>query len=186
MTCGQDRSIRLWNPHKSDVVKDDCLLIKTYTGVHGYDIQDIAISKDNEKFSSCGRDKLVFVWDVASGRVIRRLQGHEQRVNAVEYNEDASVLLSGSYDSTVRIWDMRARHARQPIQILDHFKDSVTSIAVSSHEILCSSVDGCLRIYDLRVGNCIADEVHGTLLECKMTYRSREISPYRTYFIVTG
>jgi mitogen-activated protein kinase organizer 1 len=46
MSCSDDRTIRLWNPHKSDPSKgdDDALLIKKYDGVHGYQILDVAIS----------------------------------------------------------------------------------------------------------------------------------------------
>ena len=43
--------------------------------------------------------------------------------------------MSGSYDSTVRIWDTKSRNM-EPVQILDEAKDSVTSLHVSEHEIL--------------------------------------------------
>jgi hypothetical protein len=45
MTCSDDRSVKLWNPHKSDAVSGSALCIKTYNGVHGYQIFDIAISQ---------------------------------------------------------------------------------------------------------------------------------------------
>lgn len=38
----QDRTIKLWNPHRG-------LLIRTYTG-HGYDVRDAHISKDKNKY----------------------------------------------------------------------------------------------------------------------------------------
>ena len=50
---------------------------------------------DNAKFASCGGDKVVFVWDVAAGTIIRRLQGHFGKINAVAFNQDAQVLASG-------------------------------------------------------------------------------------------
>jgi mitogen-activated protein kinase organizer 1 len=37
----QDRTIRLWNPHRSTA-------IKTYVG-HGYDVRDATVSQDNSK-----------------------------------------------------------------------------------------------------------------------------------------
>lgn len=37
----QDRTLRLWNPHKG-------LAIKQYVG-HGYDVRDVTISSDNSK-----------------------------------------------------------------------------------------------------------------------------------------
>jgi len=57
-------------------------------------------------------------------------------VNCVKFNSpDSSVILSGSYDATVRCWDCRSR-SLEPIQIMDDAKDSVTSIQVSNEEIL--------------------------------------------------
>ena len=46
MSCSDDRSVRLWNPHKSDPSKgeNEALAIKKYDGVHGYQILDVAIA----------------------------------------------------------------------------------------------------------------------------------------------
>lgn len=44
MTCGQDRTVRLWNPHRDGLeAAGDALLVKTYEGRHGYDVQDVAM-----------------------------------------------------------------------------------------------------------------------------------------------
>jgi hypothetical protein len=44
MTCGQDKTIRLWNPHRDGLdAKGEGLLVKTYQGRHGYDVQDVAV-----------------------------------------------------------------------------------------------------------------------------------------------
>jgi mitogen-activated protein kinase organizer 1 len=51
---------------------------------------------DNAQFASSGGDRTAFTWDVQSGEQIRRLQGHMGKVNAVAYNEDASVLATGT------------------------------------------------------------------------------------------
>lgn len=61
LTCGSDKSIKLWNP-------DKCLLMKTYTG-HGLDVFDVTGSCDNSQIASCGADKSVMYWDVGSGQV---------------------------------------------------------------------------------------------------------------------
>ena len=44
-SCSDDRTIRLWNPHKEDPSQTNtALLIKVYAGIHGYQILDIAVS----------------------------------------------------------------------------------------------------------------------------------------------
>ncbi|KAF4319806.1 hypothetical protein G195_004769 [Phytophthora kernoviae 00238/432] len=160
MTCGQDKTVKLWNPHRSGVENDNkALLIKSYEGRHGYDVQDVAITHDNAKFASCGRDRDVFMWDVPTAKVIRKFEGHKQSVNCVRYNADSSVLLSGSYDKTIRAWDIRARNAYTPIQVLDDFKDSVTSMVVTDHEIIAGCVDGVVRTFDLRAGQISREHI---------------------------
>jgi mitogen-activated protein kinase organizer 1 len=43
--------------------------VKEYAGPHGHEVLDVAIAKDNASFASCGGDRTVFLWDVASGQV---------------------------------------------------------------------------------------------------------------------
>jgi mitogen-activated protein kinase organizer 1 len=79
MTASDDRTVRLWNPHKDDPkssVAGKAFSIQTYKGVHGYSIYDLCISKDKTKFFSAGEDKAAYLWDVSSSRVIRRIQAH--------------------------------------------------------------------------------------------------------------
>lgn len=147
MAGGQDRIIRLWNPHKRNMVKE-------YKG-HGHTVYDICISKDKKNFASVGSDKAVFYWNV-SGQIERRLYGHDGRINCVEYNNEYNVLMTGSYDSTVKLWDLRA-YSQRPIQTLKDFKDSVSAITCTDTEILATSVDGHLRIYDVSAGKVFTD-----------------------------
>lgn len=179
LTGGDDRVVRLWNPHKDDPAATsitntnaagpkNALLIKKYEGMHGYSILDVAVSHDNARFASSGVDKSVFLWDVTSGRVVRRIQHHTQKVNALEMNDDSTVLLTASYDQTVCIWDLRS-NMRDPIQTLADFKDSVTSLARTQCSILAGSVDGCLRTYDLRKGLLHTDSFPGECITCVRT-----------------
>lgn len=71
---------------------------------------------------------------------------------------DDSVLVSGSFDATVRIWDTKAKTQR-PIQTLDDAKDSVSCVIIHNdgHEIATGSVDGRVRYYDIRMGKMDVD-----------------------------
>ncbi|KRX99699.1 WD repeat domain-containing protein 83 [Trichinella pseudospiralis] len=156
MTCGSDKTVKLWNPHRGD----SGLLLKTYAG-HGYEVLDARSSHDNAHIASSGSDKQVLLWDVGSGRIVRKFRGHAGSVNAVAFNNESSVLMSASLDGTVRVWDLRSRSS-EPIQasiyfVLDEARDSVLSIAVSDHEILTGSADCRTRRYDLRQGMLYED-----------------------------
>ena len=78
------------------------------------------------------------------------------------------MVVSGSVDTTVKIWDGRSR-SQEPIQTLDECKDSVTSLDVSDHEILVGCADSRLRLYDLRKGSLDTDFVGGAVSSVKFT-----------------
>lgn len=153
LSCGKDRTVRLWNPHRG-------IPIKTYTG-HGYDVRDAAVVADNSKFASCGGDRQVFLWDVGTGNIIRKFRGHDAYINTLCFSPGScDVLVSGGYDQAVKVWDCRSRSI-DAIQVMRNSRDSVTSVAVTERaEILAGSVDGAVRRFDVRMGRLFTDELH--------------------------
>ncbi|KAK8810028.1 hypothetical protein WA538_003580, partial [Blastocystis sp. DL] len=149
MTCGQDRSICLWNPARDDM--KDGFLIKRYKGPHSNSVNDVSVAPDNQTFVSGGEEREVYLWDVTNAKVLRRFYGHSQRINTVCYNPEGSVIASGSYDTTVKLWDTKS-HSSQCIQTLSDAADSITSICMDDTSIVTGSVDGTVRSYDIRMG----------------------------------
>ncbi|MCJ1330756.1 hypothetical protein MMC10_007443 [Thelotrema lepadinum] len=169
LTGASDRTVRLFNPLKAATETGGTSarqvsakgppagLVQSYSA-HGHEVLDIAVTSDNARFASVGGDRQVFLWDVAQGRTLKRWAGHAGRVNAVDFGGEGSVVVSGSYDATVRLWDCKSQSTK-PIQIFDEAKDSVSSVHVSGHEIATGSVDGRVRLYDLRMGMMYVDVV---------------------------
>ncbi|GJD09852.1 NADH-cytochrome b5 reductase 1 [Galdieria sulphuraria] len=96
--------------------------------------------------------------------------GHTQRINAVCYahfiTED-SIVCTASYDRTVRCFDLRASNrSSDPIQVLDQAADSVTDVCCFQYEILTASVDGYLRLYDIRTGYILMDYLGPPVGKC--------------------
>lgn len=156
-----DRNIRLYNPFPTSSSRYASKLIQTYSA-HGYGVLSIDVAADNATFASTGGDRSVFLWDVSTAQTIRRFgsnasAGHSARVNCVRFGgKNASILASGSFDTTVRIWDVKSQNAK-PIQVLEEAKDSISDILVRGHEVVAGSVDGRVRSYDLRMGRCVVD-----------------------------
>lgn len=155
LTCSSDKTLQLWNPFKK-------ILLKRYIG-HGQEVLDADSASDCSKLTSCSADRTVVYWDVESGKVMRKYRGHLSKVNTVRFNQpDSSLIFSSSYDCTIRCWDSRSR-SMEPIQVLDDAKDSISSLTVSDHEILTGSVDGYVRVYDIRQGklqeDCIGESI---------------------------
>ncbi len=69
------------------------------------------------------------------------------------------MIATGSFDNSVKIWDILNPQSFKPVQILDDFKDSVTKVIFSDTQIICSSVDGYIRTYDIRMGKLLKDNI---------------------------
>ncbi|CAF3232672.1 unnamed protein product [Rotaria sp. Silwood2] len=161
LTSGSDRTIKLWKP-------DSSLAIKTYTG-HSQEVLDVHSSFDNSRLCSGGGDKRVLYIDVMSGKIVKKYQAHAGRVQAVCFNEEATIIFSASIDGTVKIWDVKSREY-DPIQVLDDAKDSVTSISLGNNELLTSSLDQRVRIYDIRYGKLYEDYIGHNLTYINLSH----------------
>jgi len=152
LSCGRDRTIRLWNPHRG-------LHIKCYNA-HSHEVRSVDATADHARFASCGVDRQLFFWDVATGRTIRRFEGHNHPANVCRFAASDYLIVSGGDDKAIKLWDTRA-HSFQPVQHMAPFHDSVTSVAIprGRPEIIGSSVDGTLRVFDVRRGLVTVDEL---------------------------
>ncbi|KAI9731886.1 MAG: hypothetical protein M1834_004337 [Cirrosporium novae-zelandiae] len=159
LTGSSDRHIHLYNPHPTTTNPNASQLIQEYTA-HGYEVLSLAVTPDNAKFASVGGDRLVFLWDVASGRTLRRWEGHFGRIPVS--------ITSGSFDTTLRLWDCKSS-SHKPIQVLSEAKDSISSLSIQDHEIVSGSVDGRIRTYDLRMGRVTTDVVGAPVTSVALT-----------------
>lgn len=78
--------------------------------------------------------------------------------------------MTGSFDATVRLWDCKSQSTK-PIQVLEEAKDSVSGLHVVGHEIVTGSVDGRMRVYDLRMGMMAVDVIGRKKAPCYSSER---------------
>jgi transcription initiation factor TFIID subunit 5 len=57
--------------------------------------------------SPLGEDLSINLWDLGSGRRIKKMTGHTASVYSLAFSAESSVLVSGGADWTVRCWDVR-------------------------------------------------------------------------------
>jgi WD40 repeat protein len=85
---------------------------------YAYESSVMAVSPDG-KFIATGNYQVketdhiepagtICLWDIASGKEVRRFDGHQSSINSLIFSKDNRLLLSGSTDRTARLWDLES------------------------------------------------------------------------------
>src|SRR5262249_42859580 len=123
---------------------------------HDGNVLGVAFSSDGRRLFSGGEDKMVHVWDAATGREVLGLHGHSDMCGCVAFSPDGWRLASASHDKTIRIWDatpLRDDEGQGVLTFTQHDHE-IRSVAVSpSGRWIASAGNGTLvKVWDAPTG----------------------------------
>ena len=83
---------------------------------------------------------------------LKTLSGHRDNVMSVEYSPDGSIIATGSWDGTIRLWDGRTGEIKKT---LAGHTSEVSSVAFSPDGLTLASGlgNGTIRFWDVETGN---------------------------------
>lgn len=93
----------------------------------------------------------IFMWSVQTGKLLDILSGHEGPVSGLSFSPTGNLLASGSWDKSVRIWNVYGRsRAVEPFQ----FGAEVLALAFrpDGKELAITTLDGQVTLYDVDQG----------------------------------
>jgi GTPase SAR1 family protein len=98
---------------------------------------------------SASEDRTLRVWDVNTGRLLNKLEGHTDGVSTVAVASKMGAIASGSRDKTIKIWSL---DEGKPLQTLRGHSGVVTCIAVDAreHTLASASEDREVNLWDFR------------------------------------
>ena len=76
----------------------------------GSELRAFAVSPDLKLAATGGDDRMLHLWDVASGRELARWPGHDGGVTALLFSKDGQTLFSGSQDGALKLWHLPTIH----------------------------------------------------------------------------
>jgi len=119
IVSGKNDSVRLWDATLSGTTETlDCRKLVPYT--YSSDGNQIACADKKDSIPN------IIILDAMSGAELCTLQGHSKLISSVSFCPNGSYIVSGSYDQTVRVWDIMA--GSEIYALTEGHTDSVNSV----------------------------------------------------------
>ncbi|KAK2705712.1 WD repeat-containing protein 48-like [Artemia franciscana] len=145
-----DQTVKVWNAQKGFCMST----LRTHKDY----VKVLAYAKDREQVASGGLDKNIYLWDVntltaltASNNIVTttNLPGNKDSIYSLAMNQSGTLILSGSSDKIIRIWDPRDCN-KKPIKLKGH-TDNVRCLLVNKEGTHClsGSSDGTVRLWSI-------------------------------------
>jgi len=156
LSASSDTTVKVW-----DAYGGYCM---STLRTHKDYVKALAYARDREMVASGGFDKQIFLWDVnvltaltaTNNTVITSsLSGQKESIYSLALNSAGTLLVSGSTEKVLRVWDPRA--CTKFMKLKGH-ADNVKSIVLKADgtECLSGSSDGSVRLWSIGQQRCIA------------------------------
>lgn len=123
-----------------------------------------AIAHHGNIIVSGSYDNTVRSWDIRTGRMLRLMEGHTQKVYSVVIDGERNRCMSGSMDSSVRIWDLETGDC---IKRLEGHTVLVGLLGITQKYLVSAAADSILRVWSPETGVCHhALSGHGNSITC--------------------
>ena len=139
-----DQTVRIWDAKTGH--EKHCL-------PHSATVFGVSFSQDGRYLASSSGDMEAWsdgeinVWDVRTGRAVRTLRGHTNRIVSTAFSPDGQRLGSAGMDGTVKVWDLQT--GREILTLRGH-QGTVQSVAFSrdGNRLLTAGDDRTVRVWD--------------------------------------
>ena len=133
-------------------------LVRTL-GEHADMFLSVAFDPSGRMLASAGKDGVIKLWEVASGKILGTLEEHKGDVWSVKFDRTGNTLASGGSDNTVKLWDVASGKL---IHTLKGHPGPVWSVAFDpSGKLLASAGErGTVKLWDMASGTDSGKQLH--------------------------
>ncbi len=116
--------------------------------------QSVAFSPRGPFVASGGADRMVKLWNMDTGALVRTYRGHKDFVTAVDFTADGRLLASAGLDGTIRV---SSTASNRLVTTLNGHRGRVNALAFAPSGDLLASVgeDGAVRLWEPRKGRLV-------------------------------
>lgn len=148
-SCADDGSVRIWDAAS----QGNMIILK-----HGKtSLNETHFAPDSvcpDLVSSCTQSGYIFLWDTRTSTAVQSYKAHDGPVNSMSFHSTLPLLLSGSDDCTLRLWDLRG--GKLQYTIYGH-RGSIRTVRFEraptrQNSFVTASTDGHLLLWDSVLG----------------------------------
>ncbi|CAD5206486.1 unnamed protein product [Bursaphelenchus okinawaensis] len=153
---------------------------------HDSEVRCIEFQTKSQNCVTLGDDSNIKVWDLALSNhtepLITISGAHSDRIRAaVTSHNNTDVVVSGSYDHTLKLWDTRQENKQCSIQ-MNHDAPVEKVLLTSNDRLLISAGGNCVKFWDLAAGGRLIQ----TLENHNRTVTSLAMSQDKKYLLSGG
>jgi pleiotropic regulator 1 len=117
-------------------------------------VRSVDVDPSNEWFASGATDRMIKIWDLATGVLRLTLTGHTHNVRAVRVHPHLKYLFSAGEDNMVKCWDLESN------KVIRHYHGHVGGVyCLDVHPVdnvmFTGSRDTTVRMWDIRTRDCV-------------------------------
>jgi periodic tryptophan protein 2 len=141
-TSSLDGSIRAWDLTRYRN-------FRTFTAPTRLSFSCLAVDPSGEVVCAGSLDSFdIYTWSVQTGQLLDQLSGHEGPVSTLAFAPNGGVVISGSWDRTVRIWSIFNRtQTSEPLQLQADVLD--ITVRPDSLQLAVSTLDGQITFWSI-------------------------------------
>jgi RNA polymerase sigma factor (sigma-70 family) len=119
-------------------------------------LHDCALSADGTKSLSGSAAGLVQLWDNATGKELKRLEGQQDEVYYAAFSPDEKRVASGGQAGSIKFWDLRTGKVIREINRPGKKESAWGAFCPDGRRFASGDGDGNIRLWDVETG----DELH--------------------------
>uniref|UniRef100_A0A671NN08 APG16-like 1 n=1 Tax=Sinocyclocheilus anshuiensis TaxID=1608454 RepID=A0A671NN08_9TELE len=165
-TGGMDRRVKLW-----EVVSGRCEPKGALTGSNA-GITSIEFDSAGSYLLAASNDFASRIWTVDDYRLRHTLTGHSGKVLSARFLLDNARIVSGSYDRTLKLWDLRSKVCMKTV----FAGSSCNDIVCTEQCVMSGHFDKKVRFWDIRAESIVHElELLGRVTSLDLNHDRTEL-----------
>uniref|UniRef100_A0A672SUF2 Autophagy-related protein 16-1-like n=1 Tax=Sinocyclocheilus grahami TaxID=75366 RepID=A0A672SUF2_SINGR len=165
-TGGMDRRVKLW-----EVVSGRCEPKGVLTGSNA-GITSIEFDSAGSYLLAASNDFASRIWTVDDYRLRHTLTGHSGKVLSARFLLDNARIVSGSYDRTLKLWDLRSKVCMKTV----FAGSSCNDIVCTEQCVMSGHFDKKVRFWDIRAESIVHElELLGRVTSLDLNHDRTEL-----------